>query len=222
MRQACQHAFFHAVVKPFVWTFTGTEVDGGQRLQSDGPQIIVSNHNSHLDTAMLLLLAGGRRGSVRPVAAAEYFCRGRVMPFLTTRLFNILPIDRGGLRDGRHSFECMSEALARGESLIIYPEGTRGEPESLRPFQKGVGHIIAANRSVPVVPVGISGLGRVMPKGRWLPVPHQVRVCVGEPRRYDGNPKEITDDLERVISGLRDRADRAAQAASRRRTASTL
>ncbi len=214
MRSACQLVFYYALMKPFLWLFTGAMFSGiggsfwgakasrTQPIRGRGPFIIVANHNSHLDTAVIFHMIGGRRlAKVRPVAAADYFCRSRLRRFLTTRLFNILPIERSALRC-QVAVDQMSAALADGQSLIIFPEGTRGVPERMEPFHSGVGHLVHANPGVPVIPMYIHGSGAVMPKGTWLPIPHLVRVHVGEPEYFRGAAKDITAELADRVSLL--------------------
>ena len=129
MRSACQLLFYYTIVKPFVWTFTGVVVKGRRKIEGRGPFIVVANHNSHLDTVVLFHMLGGKRlPKVRPVAAADYFCRSRVVRLLTTCLFNILPIDRRTVRDCQQSVSCMSAALSQGQSLIS--SRPRGWPQA--------------------------------------------------------------------------------------------
>ncbi|MBI4859416.1 MAG: 1-acyl-sn-glycerol-3-phosphate acyltransferase [Candidatus Riflebacteria bacterium] len=195
--------FFWLVVKPFLLLAIGITVRGRGNLEVEGPALIVSNHNSHLDTVVLLDLIGvTRMERFRPVAAADYFETSRPLSFLTRLLFNILPIRRTRDDQGDDPLESMALSIAAGDSLILYPEGTRGEPEKLTRFRAGAGRLIQRFPDVAVIPVYMHGLGRILPRGSWYPVPFLARVNIGEPRRYSGSIEEITERLEDVIQRL--------------------
>ena len=73
----------------------------------------------------------------------------------------------------------MTAVLDAGESLILYPEGTRGSGEAIQPFRAGLYHLARARPAVPLVPVYLGNLARIMPKGATLPVPMQGQVVFG-------------------------------------------
>ncbi len=191
------------IVKPFLCIVLGVLVKGRENLRSSRQRIIVSNHNSHLDTIAILHVAGGRdMKRLRPVAAADYFCRSRALHAVMSALFDILPICRGPVRRGANPLDVLDAALDAGDSLILYPEGTRGEPERLARFHSGVGHLIRRHPEIEVVPVYLRGLGRVLPRGAWYPVPLNVHINIGEPRCYEGSPREITRAIREDIEAL--------------------
>jgi len=196
--------FYTLVVRPFLALVIGLRVKGREHLERDAQLLIVSNHNSHLDTLVLLDLIGPwRMHRFRPVAAADYFQKSAPLDAVTSLLFNILPIRRTGGDAAGDPIEVMASALDGGDSLIIYPEGTRGEPEQMARFRSGAGRLIARYPQLEVIPVYLDGMGRILPKGSWYPVPFIGRVNVGAPRRMEGTPAEITAALEAAVRELK-------------------
>ncbi len=197
-----QRLFFAVVVRPLVFLWIGLRVHGREHLPPRGPAIVVSNHNSHLDTLVLMSLFPLRMlPRIRPVAAADYFLASRLRTWVACRLFGILPIERQ-VRARRDPLEPLVGALDRGAILILYPEGTRGEPERMARFRSGVAHLAARRPGVPIVPVFLSGLGRVLPKGALVPVPFFVDVAVGPPLRFSGDRHGFARELEERVRRL--------------------
>jgi 1-acyl-sn-glycerol-3-phosphate acyltransferase len=93
-------------------------------------------------------------------------------------------------------------ALAGGAILILFPEGSRGQPEKLGAFKTGIAHLSRRHPDVPVVPVYLHGLGKVLPKGEMLPVPFFVDVFVGEAFRWAGDRSTFMAELDRRIQAL--------------------
>jgi 1-acyl-sn-glycerol-3-phosphate acyltransferase len=174
--------FHWLVTKPILLLIIGLTVHNRQRIPRRGPAIIVANHNSHADIVVLTSLFPSRmlRG-VRPVAAVDYFLRNRFLSWLARDCVGVLPIDRQARKQGRDPFvECVA-ALDRGEILILFPEGTRGEPEKPQPFKKGIYHLAQRRPDVPIIPVYLHRLGVVLPKGAFVPVPLCCDAVVGQP-----------------------------------------
>lgn len=200
---------FRAIVyvlflKPFVFLLIGVAVKGREHLRGGRPFILLSNHNSHMDTLVLLSLMPLRDLRwVRPVAAADYFCASRATGFFVSLLFNILPIQRKPVPGADSPIEVMASALQAGQSLILYPEGTRGKPEEMSRFHSGAARLMERFPDVPVLPVYLDGMGRILPKGEPIPVPFIGRVNIGAPRIYRGSPTEITVKLEQDIQELK-------------------
>lgn len=144
-------------------------------------RIFVANHTSHLDFVLLwAMLPAEVRRRTRPVAAADYWDRGVVRRYLARRVFRAILVRRGGTRDPREP-DPMVEALQHGDSLILFPEGTRGDGGQLLAFKSGVFHLAAARPEAEVIPVWLNNLHRAMPKGAFLIAPMICSANFGEP-----------------------------------------
>jgi len=202
-------AFLHLVARPLAVLFTGADVIGREHLPSAGPAIIAANHNSHVDTLLLLTIFPARlMARLRPVAAADYFLRGPLIGWFSRTLVGIVPIARGSQyreRPGREDVLAPArEALAAGDIVIIFPEGTRGgATDELGPMKAGVARLAAAFPDAPVIPVWIEGAGRVLPKGAMLPSPMNCTVLVGEATRWNGDHTGFMEALRQRLEELR-------------------
>lgn len=197
-------AFLTLIARPLAEFLTGADVIGRQHLPTRGPAIIAANHTSHVDTLMLLTVFPARlMGRLRPVAAADYFLRGPVIGWFSRTLVGIVPIDRAG-RSQKDVLAPAREALAAGDIVIIFPEGTRGPgDDELAPLKAGVARLAEACPEAPVTPVWIEGAGRVLPKGAVLPAPMNCTLMVGEPLRWAGDRAGFLEALKDALLALR-------------------
>ena len=196
-------AFFLLFVRPVLMIALGTHVRGREHLPKSGPAIIVANHNSHLDTMTIMAMFPMRDlPKLRPVAAMDYFMRTGLMAWFATNIIGIIPIVRGGHDKGVNPLAPCEEALDRGEILIIFPEGSRGEPEKLQQFKKGVAHLAKARPETPVHPLFMHGLGKALPKDSVFIVPFNCDVVAGEPFKWSGSIEAFMDTLQTAMTGL--------------------
>lgn len=205
-----KHLFFWVVVRPLVAVVLGLHVRHRERLPEDGPAILVANHNSHLDTLVLMaLLPRHLLSRVRPVAAADYFLAYRPLAWFSLHVLGVLPVVRGG-RKADASYDPLAhcrQVLDRGEVVVVFPEGTRGEAERLAEMKSGLGHLALSRPAVPVIPLFLHGLGKTLPKGTYLPVPFFCDVFVGEAlhggdERWGGDARAFVREVAARIVAL--------------------
>ena len=169
-------------------------------------RVYFANHRSHGDFVLIWAsLPPDLRRRTRPVAGADYWLTTPLRRFLIERVFNGVCIDRRPERHGPNPVEQMGAALAAGESLILFPEGTRNMGDGLLPFKSGLHHLARAHPEAELVPVWIENLGRVMPKGSLIPVPLLCTLSFGPPLSpVDGESREAF--LTRARTALLDLA----------------
>jgi 1-acyl-sn-glycerol-3-phosphate acyltransferase len=196
--------FWILIGRPLVLVVLGLNVRNLKALPRQGPAIVVANHNSHLDTFVLMTLFPlSLLHRLRPVAAADYFLKNRVLAWFTLNIMNMIPLDRTKVgKRGEDPLENCAKALAGGEILLVYPEGTRGETEALAKFKGGVARLKEQYPDVPVVPVYMQGLSRALPKGEIALVPVVVDVFVGEAVAWTGNRQTFTQALQDSVTAL--------------------
>lgn len=170
----------------------------------EGPCLVVSNHNSHLDAAVLMKMFSLRRlAHVHPVAAADYFGSNWFMRTLAMLLMNGIPIQRRPAR-GEDPLVPIADLLKSGETLIFFPEGSRGEAGVVAKFRSGIGKLVREVPGLLVVPVFLSGPERIWPRGEMVPVPLSVDAHIGRPRTYSAleDPRAIADRVRQDVLAL--------------------
>ena len=148
-------------------------------------RIYFANHQSHFDWVLIWAsLPRDLRTRTRPIAARDYWTSSPFKAWITREIFNAVYVSRTPAHeraDDEDPLQPLVEALEGGDSLVIFPEGTRsskGEPQA---FKSGLYHLAERFPAVQLIPVWIDNVQRVMPKGEVVPVPILCSVTFGAP-----------------------------------------
>ncbi len=203
IHRVLRYCFYRVIVRLVVLIVLGLNVRHRDRLPAKGPAIVVANHNSHLDTMVLVTLLPARLlDRVRPVAAADYFLASPGRAWWALNIIGILPIKRRRDQPDEDLLAPCYAALEKGQILIFFPEGSRGEPEKLTAFKGGIARLAARFPAVPVTPVLLHGLGKALPKGERLLVPFVCDVFVGESLHGSEDRNDFMNRLEARMAAL--------------------
>ena len=176
--------------------------------------VYFANHTSHLDFVVLWsVLPPPVRALTRPVAAKDYWQSG-LRKYLAVNVFRAVLVERAGqtqmagvdrLRNAERSLELLLEALGGQNSLIIFPEGTRGTGQEVAPFKSGLYYLWRKRPDLRLVPVYLSNLNRILPKGEILPVPVISRASFGAPlqTRPDDSKQIFLEKAQAALCALR-------------------
>jgi 1-acyl-sn-glycerol-3-phosphate acyltransferase len=196
-------------------------------------RIYFANHQSHADLVMIwAALPEELRSITRPIAAKDYWTKTPFKQWITTAVFNAIYVDRGkapgqfpaasaltaqeAAEDGAPNPESepdstdplqpLVDALAAGDSLIIFPEGTRGNTEEPQPFKAGLYNLALQFPHAVLVPAWIDNIQRVMPKGEVVPVPILCSVTFGSPIRLEPEEerRHFLDRARQAVIALRE------------------
>ena len=169
-------------------------------------RIYFANHQSHADLVLIwAALPQELRSITRPIAAKDYWTASRFKRWITSAVFNAVYVEREHKGD-EDPLAPLIAALESGDSLILFPEGTRGHAEDPQPFKSGLYNLARQFPDVVLVPAWIHNVQRVMPKGEVVPVPVLCSVTFGEPIRL-GPDEPRADFLQRAraaVMALRD------------------
>lgn len=178
-------------------------------------RIYFANHTSHLDFVVLWsALPHQARARTRPVAAMDYWETG-VRAYLAQRVFRAVLVQRGSparadshhnaLAEARARIDALAQAMGADNSMILFPEGTRGTGETIAPFRSGLFYLAESRPDVELVPAYLENLSRILPKGEFLPVPLLCTLTFGAPIRVeDGEAKhEFLERARQAVLALR-------------------
>jgi 1-acyl-sn-glycerol-3-phosphate acyltransferase len=144
-------------------------------------RIYFANHQSHLDWVLIwAALPAELRRDTRPIAARDYWTATPFRQWLTTEVFNAVYVTRQR-SDDEDPLQPLIDALEHGDSLVIFPEGTRSSLGEPLPFKSGLYHLARRFPELPLIPAWIDNVQRVMPKGEVVPVPILCTVTFGAP-----------------------------------------
>jgi long-chain acyl-CoA synthetase len=204
-------------ILPLARLFAHMRVEGLDHLANlDGPVIFASNHQSHMDVPVILAALPGRwRAHLAPAMLKEFFTAhfhpadhtwrqwftNSLNYYLACFYFNTFPIPQREA-GARRTLRYMGELTSDGWSILIFPEGVRGAPGDIKPFRGGVG-MIASRLDVPVIPVRLDGLDRVLHPTWHMVRPGSVRVAFGAPMRLRGEDyAALAQRLEEQVRSL--------------------
>ncbi len=169
-------------------------------------RIYFANHQSHADLVMIwAALPEELRSITRPIAAKDYWTKSGFKRWITSAVFNAVYVERERKGD-EDPLQPLIDALHSGDSLIIFPEGTRGHLPEPQPFKAGLYNLAQRFPDAVLVPAWIANVQRVMPKGEVVPVPVLCSVTFGAPIRLEpGEDRRVFLDRARdAVIALRD------------------
>ncbi|BAK69894.1 lysophospholipid acyltransferase family protein [Aliarcobacter butzleri] len=197
MKRVVKVLFFAFIVKPIVFVVLGLNIKGREKLPLEGGAVIAPNHNSHLDTLVIMSLYPlSKIDKIRPVAAADYFMRNKFVSWISTYCIGIIPLDRTGASSQEELFKEPHEALDNKDILILFPEGSRGKPEQMTRLKKGLFYLLKDKKDIPIIPIAMQGLGNSLPKGEALFVPFNCQVVIGESINIPENSQTLNETLK--------------------------
>lgn len=205
--RAARRLLVECVGRPVTKVVADPEVRGLDRLEHvDGPVVFVANHHSHLDTGILLSALPSRfRHRTFVVAAADYFFTNRLSSATSALALNAIPMER--TKVGRKSADQAAELIADDWSMVIFPEGGRSPDGWAQDFKPGAAYL-AQRCDVPVVPVHLLGVDRLLPKGANKLRRGQTVVTFGNPMRpgTDEDTRRFNTRIEAAVAALADEA----------------
>ena len=208
----------YLLMRPAIVLLGWPQIEGREHLRGvEGPVLVVSNHVSDVDAGFILTALPGRfRNRVAvatggealealrtPPADRGFFLRiyDRVQWVLGVSLLNLFPLPREA--GFRRSFAYAGEAVDRGYSVLVFPEGQHTKNGKMLPFRAGIG-LLAANLGIPVLPMRIDGLFELKAAGKSFAPPWTIRVRTGAPMRFlpESAPEQIAAELQKAVERL--------------------
>lgn len=208
------------VIAAFARGLSGVQVRWLGCVPEPTQRIYFANHTSHLDFVVLWsALPVELRARTRPVAAKDYWQTG-FRSFLAQRVFRAVLVERGAAARAAHNedaheensqaagfavIERLAQAMGERDSLIFFPEGTRGSGETVGEFKSGLYHLAKRRRDVELIPAYLENLNRILPKGEILPVPLASTLTFGPPIRVeeDESKREFLERAKAAVMALR-------------------
>jgi 1-acyl-sn-glycerol-3-phosphate acyltransferase len=171
---------------------TGAAVFYLDRRPDERQRVYFANHTSHLDFVVLWsALPENVRPLVRPVAARDYWEKGAIRRYLARNVFRAILIQRSNhsvdgdatlsIAAARRTIDRLAISMGDSDSIIVFPEGTRGSGGEIAAFKSGIYHLCREKPGIELMPVYLDNMNRILPKGELLPVPMLSRVIFGRP-----------------------------------------
>lgn len=195
---------------------TGIQVQWAGCQPNERQRIYFANHSSHLDFVVLWsALPSEIRATTRPIAAKDYWEETPLRRYLAQNVFKAVLVERGVTGKAKNHeephlasrslIEDLVAALGKTNSLILFPEGTRGTGEKVGPFRSGLYHLALHRPDVELVPAYLENLNRILPKGEVLPVPMLSLLTFGKPIQVepDEDKESFLERARESVSSLR-------------------
>ncbi len=203
MNRILKILLFVAIIKPISFLALGLNIKGREKLPMKGPAIIISNHNSHLDAMVLMSLYPLLKiHKIRPVGASDYFFKNKFMSWFSTKCLGIIPINRQVGYDIDNLFADCYKALDNNDIIIIFPEGSRGNPEQMGKVKRGLFYLHKKRPNADIIPIVTHGLGKSLPRGTGLFVPFNCDVIVGDKIETTDCSKEFAENIYNNFQAL--------------------
>lgn len=207
MKRVVLPLLYSVLMRTFLRVIVGVHFRNRDMIRKQEQFIIVANHNSHLDTMCALSAIPWKMlRKTHPIAAGDYFGQSPVKAFFTRFFVNAILIPRSRPKEGEvgpDPIQLMIDQIDKGHSLILFPEGSRGEPEKFQKFKRGIGILLEQRPHVMVIPAFMKGLGKALGKGQTILIPTNSVVIFGEPTRCKAKDVEgIVAEVEERIRSL--------------------
>lgn len=193
LRESLQTLLVHVAMP-----MAGVKVHCEGSLPDSGPFVLAVNHNSHLDTPVMMSVMNRKQRKALRIAASHryFFDTKKVMRRAAVALFGLVPAT------GRQLINTAHRIKKERSIMLIYPEGTRSRTGKMGTFQYGIG-VLHRESEVPVIPIKIEGTRSLMPAGRFFPKRGEIRVTIGEPLRANiADANTITTMVEQKVREL--------------------
>ena len=198
MKDTLVRIMYKLFIRPWLTLFIGVRFENQETFKNQDQFIVVANHNSHFDVVSIMAALPGRKlKTTRAVAAGDYFGKTSFSATLMSFFFNALLINRNRKEGEPSAIEILDRNLKQNKSLVLFPEGSRGEAGVMNDFKKGIAILLKQNPTVPFIPVYLDGFGRVLPKDKYLIIPLVCKVRFGDPLF----PK--SDDIESILEEIK-------------------
>lgn len=205
------YRIMHTLVVGLVMSYTRTKVVGRHNIPKHGPYVLAPIHRSNIDTPLAAAITARRLRFMGKDSLWKVAPIGWILSTL-----GAFPVTRGTA--DREALKRCIAVLENGEPLVLFPEGTRQFGPRVMPLFDGAAYV-AVKAGVPIIPLGIGGSEKVMPKGKKMIYPRKCVVVVGEPivvekdesgRVPRSGVKEMTEILSVELQRLFDEAQRLA------------